>query len=221
MKSPLQVISGYAELIESGVTGPEETQRFAGLIREESESMRVLIDDVLFLSTLDEGALGDSYLIDLSEVCRDVCDKLEHVTTAQGAEVLVDCPKGMPVWGATPVAMRIVRNLLENALRYGGGRVEVRTERKGDTIVLSVSDNGTGIPVELRECIFERFYRIDPSRSRETGGTGLGLAIVRNAAHSLGGRALVEDSELGGARFVVMLPTAQEVKRNQPNRPET
>lgn len=221
MKSPLQVISGYAELIESGVVGPEETQRFAGLIREESESMRVLIDDVLFLSTLDEGALGDSYLIDLSEVCRDVCDKLKPVTNAQGAEVLVDCPEGMTVRGATPVAMRIVRNLLENALRYGGGRVEVRTERKDDTIVLSVSDNGTGIPVELRECIFERFYRIDPSRSRETGGTGLGLAIVRNAAHSLGGRALVEESELGGARFVVMLPAAQEVKRNQPNRPET
>ena len=183
--------------------------------------MRVLIDDVLFLSTLDEGALGDSYLIDLSEVCRDVCDKLKPVTNTQGAEVLVDCPEGMTVWGATPVAMRIVRNLLENALRYGGGRVEVRTERTGDTIVLSVSDNGAGIPTELRERVFERFYRIDPSRSRETGGTGLGLAIVRNAAHSLGGRASVEDSELGGARFVVMLPAAREAKWNQPNRPET
>ena len=135
--------------------------------------------------------------------------------------MLVDCPEGMTVWGATPVAMRIVRNLLENALRYGGGRVEVRTERTGDTIVLSVSDNGSGIPTELRERVFERFYRIDPSRSRETGGTGLGLAIVRNAAHSLGGRAWVENSELGGARFVVMLPAAREANRNQPNRPET
>ncbi|MCR4870007.1 MAG: hypothetical protein K5859_01755 [Atopobiaceae bacterium] len=221
MKSPLQVIGGYAELIESGVVGPEETQRFAGLIREESESMRVLIDDVLFLSTLDEGALSDSYLIDLSEVCRDVCDKLEPVANAQGAEVMVSCPEGMTVWGATPVAERIVRNLLENALRYGGGRVEVRTERKDGTVVLSVSDNGTGVPVELRERIFERFYRIEPSRSRETGGTGLGLAIVRNAAHSLGGTSSVEDSELGGARFVVTLPAAREAERNHPNLPET
>lgn len=205
MKSPLQVIGGYAELIESGVASPEDAKRFASLIRNESESMRKLIDDVLLLSKLDEDVFGDFHQIDVSEVCLRTMGRLDSVARSQGVKVTASCPDGMVVRGSEALVDQMIHNLLENAIRYGDDLVEVRIAKTEDVVVITVSDNGTGIPEDLRERVFERFYRVDVSRSRDTGGTGLGLAIVKHAAEAMHGTVSVGDSELGGAMFTVTL----------------
>jgi two-component system phosphate regulon sensor histidine kinase PhoR len=114
------------------------------------------------------------------------------------------------VRGNEALLEQLVYNLLDNAARYSvdGGRVRVRIARTGDTVTLAVDDDGPGVEEEYRERIFERFFRVDESRSRETGGTGLGLAIVKHAAEAHGGTVHVEESEWGGASFVVELPAA-------------
>lgn len=218
MKSPLQVISGYAEIIESGVSSPEETRKFAGLIKSESQVMRHLIDDVLMLSRLDEGAQRDFAFFDLSEVCKCVIERLSQ--SAQDREVSLVFSysgEGSPnssclVFGSRTLAEQIAYNLIDNAIRYGSyaGQVLIELAATSRTITLEVSDDGPGIDSVHRNRIFERFYRVDPSRSRETGGTGLGLAIAKHAAETMDGSIRVEDSSLGGAKFVVTFPRKEE-----------
>ena len=209
MKSPLQVIGGYAELIESGITSPEDTKRFAGLIRSEAQSMRTLIDDVLLLSKLDEGAGGGALLeIDLASACERAIDRLEPAAAARKVHVRLKLQEGVVVLGSLTLVEQIVYNLVDNAIRYGKehGEVLVETYVAGELVKLVVSDDGAGIPPEARERVFERFYRVDTSRSRDMGGTGLGLAIVKHAAESMNGVVSVGKSVLGGARFEVSLP---------------
>ena len=209
MKSPLQVIGGYAELIESGITSPEDTKRFAGLIRTEAQSMRTLIDDVLLLSKLDEGAGGGALLeIDLASACERAIDRLEPAAAARKVHVRLKLQEDVVVLGSLTLVEQIVYNLVDNAIRYGKehGEVIVETYVAGELVKLVVSDDGAGIPPEARERVFERFYRVDTSRSRDMGGTGLGLAIVKHAAESMNGVVSVGKSVLGGARFEVSLP---------------
>ena len=108
----------------------------------------------------------------------------------------------------------MVYNLVDNAVRYTNpdGRIRVRLGRDGDYAVLSVDDDGVGIPEEYRERVFERFFRVDESRSRETGGTGLGLAIVKHSAEDHGGTVVAEESEWGGASLVVRIPLAESAR---------
>lgn len=201
MKSPLQVIGGYAELIESGMAKGEDAQRFAGIIREESASMRALVDDVLTLSRLDERLQQDESVFDLSVVCKRAVSRLG---------VLVDfkIPDAALSKGSEALAEQLVYNLVDNASRHGrpGGTIEIALERDGANWRLTVSDDGPGIPVEHWDRVFERFYRVDASRSRDTGGTGLGLAIVKHAAESMGGSVAVVQPRLGGATVEVILP---------------
>lgn len=220
MKSPLQVIGGYAELIESGMTNEEDTKEFAALIRSESEAMRVLIDDVLMLSRLDEGVEEESYPIDLASICQRVVIRLEPTANAHGAKVNITCKEPVYATGYEMLAEQAVYNLVDNALRYGGGEVEIDLSTSGDIARITISDNGHGVPEGMRERIFERFFRLDTSRSRSTGGTGLGLAIVKHAAEVMGGSVSVTDSSLGGASFMVTLPKANGVEASRP-RPDS
>ncbi|MGN0301697.1 MAG: ATP-binding protein [Anaerotardibacter sp.] len=218
MKSPLHVIGGYAEIIESGVSSPEETRKFAGLIKSESQAMRRLIDDVLMLSRLDEGAQKDFSFINLPGVCKSVIERLEQ--SAQDREVSLvftssseeGFDKPIRMLGSETLLEQIAYNLIDNAIRYGSfaGQVLIEVKTTAKTIVLEVSDDGPGIEPAHRERVFERFYRVDPSRSRETGGTGLGLAIAKHAAETMDGCIRVEDSPLGGAKFVVTFPRKEE-----------
>ena len=211
MKTPLQVIGGYAELMENGMVAPEDIPRFAGLIRDESESMRALIDDVLVLSRLDERADEARDPVPLAQVCRRVANRLETAADEKDVSVQLNLDDTVIVWGSEPLVEQMAYNLLDNAIKYGkqGGSVRMTVSRWDDGAVLLVDDDGPGVPADLRDRIFERFYRIDESRSRTdgaTGGTGLGLAIVKHAAAALGGRVIVDESPLGGARFKVTLP---------------
>ena len=170
--------------------------------------MRTLIDDLLTLSRLDEGLSGQSHAIDLSAMCERVLERLSSSPEAEGAIIEFKNAGPVEVEGSEPLVEQIVYNLVDNAIRYGDGKVEVSVETVGDSARLCVSDNGPGVPEELRARVFERFYRVDPSRSRETGGTGLGLAIVKHAVETMDGTIAVGESNLGGALFSVTLPVA-------------
>ncbi len=213
MKTPLQVIGGYAELMEAGMVPEQDVPRFAGLIRTEASSMRTLIDDVLTLSRLDEQGAGQGQgdPVDLAQVCRRVSERLAPRAQERGESIQLACRGAHVVRASASLAEQMVYNLVDNAVRYNrdGGLVLVTLASDDSTVELEVSDEGPGIPPELRERVFERFFRVDASRSRETGGTGLGLAIVKHAAETLGGTVSISDSPCGGARFIVKLPACK------------
>lgn len=210
MKTPLQVIGGYAELIENGMVAPEDIPRFAGLIREEAQSMKVTIDDVLTLSRLDESVDGVAAPVNLAEACRRVVDKLKPTAEQRNVSFALDLDESVMIMGDILLVSQLLTNLCSNAIKYNkeGGVALIEVRRKGDRAQLIVSDQGAGIPEELRERVFERFFRVDPSHNRQVGGTGLGLAIVKHAVEKLDGTIRVEDSDLGGASFKVELPLA-------------
>ena len=322
MKTPLQVIGGYAELMESGMVDAADVPRFAGLVRQEADAMRGLIDDVLTLSRLDERTEVPSLPIDLPMVAKRVCARLALSADERKIDVQQCFDPAVVIRGDESLAEQMIYNLVSNAIKYNkdGGVVRVTVKRvphvsaampvaqtdvsvaslhsaadavsavnatgaigsvsaanaasataatapavevsaaeaagtidtagaaaaatevnegsaiadaaaatevnegsaiaaaaaatevsatpkdgKTESVIIAVDDEGPGIPPEMRERVFERFFRVDSSRSRETGGTGLGLAIVKHAALGLGGSVHVEDSDLGGSRFVVML----------------
>lgn len=223
MKTPLQVISGYAELMKNDMVQPADRQKFAALIYEEAQAMRSLINDVLTLSRLDESAFGDdAVLIDLHAVAERVAGRLGSFAADQQVQVRVE-GSAARIAGSETLAEEMLYNLIENGIRYNheGGSVVMRVETEpapsGGTqpgegaagqVVVRVSDTGPGIPEELREKVFERFFRVDKSRSKETGGTGLGLAIVKHAVLYHHGTIEVESAEGAGTTFVLRFPAA-------------
>ena len=210
MKTPLQVISGYAELMENGMTDPADNKRFAGLIHQEAQTMRTLIDDVLTISKLDESVEGAQMEFDLAGIAKHTAARLEARAQERSEHISVYAPHAVNVYGSPSRAEQLVYNLIDNAIRYNreGGKVSVYVEAFNAHALLAVSDEGAGIPEDMRERVFERFFRLDSSRNRETGGTGLGLAIVKHAAESFNGTVRVEDSPTGGASFIVEIPLA-------------
>ena len=203
LKTPLHAISGYAELLESGLARPEDVKPFAGKIRTESGRMTKLVEDIIDLTRLDAG--GEDYVFescDLLRIAENAVDSLE--TEASGADV-----KGVsaPMQGVPQLLHSIVYNLCDNAIKYNrpGGRVDITVTPEDGAVVLTVSDTGVGIPKDSRSRIFERFYRVDKSRSKAVGGTGLGLVICRAICRAHGGR--IEALRLEGRTvFRITLP---------------
>lgn len=226
MKTPLQVISGYAELMANGLVPPEDVPRFAQLIYEESQAMRALIDDVLILSRLDEMGPGEDETapVNLKEVAERVVERLTKLAADAGVTVRLKADP-VVIQGNETLLKQMIYNLVENAIRYNreDGRVLVEVYEEeipaGESAadgpgasgpvrlgIVRVNDTGAGIPADKLEKIFERFYRLEKSRSKELGGTGLGLAIVKHAALYHGGEVFVESEEDAGTRFTVRLP---------------
>lgn len=198
LKTPLTAISGYAELIGNGMTGKEDTIRFSNEIHSNANRLLSLINDIIKLSELDEADHQmEMEKIDLYKLAEN-CVQMMQVTaekqgirlTLQGESTMIMANKGL--------MDEVFYNLCSNAIRYNkpGGSVTVTVGTKEERPFLSVADTGIGIPKECQERVFERFYRVDKSRSKSTGGTGLGLAIVKHivAQHNA---ALHLDSELG------------------------
>ena len=197
LKTPLTAISGYAELIGNGMTGKEDTIRFSKEIHSNANRLLSLINDIIKLSELDEADHQmEMERIDLYKLAEN-CVQMMQVTaekqgirlTLQGESTMAMANKGL--------MDEVFYNLCSNAIRYNkpGGSVTVTVGTKDERPFLSVADTGIGIPKECQERVFERFYRVDKSRSKSTGGTGLGLAIVKHivAQHNA---ALHLDSEL-------------------------
>ena len=214
LKTPLSSISGAAELIRDGIARPEDVPEFAGRIYDEARHMTELVNDILTLSKLDESErsgdaslLGAAESVDLLRVAKDVVSRLTPTAEAAGVKLGVS-GQDQVVTGYPRLLDELVYNLCDNAIRYNheGGWVDVSVSLEDDRPLLVVADSGRGIELAQQSKVFERFYRGEASRSRETGGTGLGLAIVKHAA-TLHGADLSLDSEPGrGTTICVRFP---------------
>ena len=184
LKTPLTAISGYAELIENRMIEEEQEIHIAKQIRHNSDRLLSLINDIIQLSELDHGEIPRKFeQVNLYKLAEDTCKALR--VNAQQRNVTLTCIGTDTVQsGDRELLKELLENLIQNAIRYNqdGGWVRVKVFSENQHAVLTVADNGIGIPREQQERVFERFYRVDKSRSRETGGTGLGLAIVKHIA---------------------------------------
>lgn len=182
LKTPLTAISGYSELIQNGMTNEEETIRFAGEIHKSAKRLLTLINDTIRLSQLDTSEQKVIYeAIDLYKIAEDCVNMLKFSAENHGITISMHGTNAY-LEGNKEMLEEVVYNLCDNAIRYNneGGKVEVTVKPVKGKIYLCVEDNGIGISKEHQERIFERFYRVDKSRSKSTGGTGLGLAIVKH-----------------------------------------
>lgn len=184
LKTPLSSILGFAEIMKNGTAKPEDMQGFAGRIYNEARRLITLIDDILELSQLDEKAkLPDKEHVDLYALAEDAVSRLKPMADKLGVTLSVQ-GEHIVVVGYRKILDEMLHNLCDNAIKYNvaGGSVAVSIEHKDYNPVVTVRDTGIGIPAAHRLHIFERFYRVDKSRSKETGGTGLGLSIVKHGA---------------------------------------
>ena len=204
LKTPLQSIIGSAELLENGLVKPEDTKRFVGNIKNEATRLVSLINDIIRLSQLDEDSEPATESVDLYDVANEVVEILTVSAAKKQVELHLN---GEPcvMNGIRRYLYEIIYNLCDNAIRYNkdGGKVIVDLKNKDSNIILSVSDTGIGIPAEHQSRIFERFYRVDKSHSKETGGTGLGLSIVKHAVAYHGGKIKLESTVNVGTTITV------------------
>ena len=186
LKTPLQSIIGSAELLENGLVKPEDTMRFIGNIRREASRMVLIVEDILRLSRLDEGADMPREDVDILDIAEEIAEYMQ--IDAQEKQVSISVfGEHCTVHGVREMIFEIVQNLCSNAVKYNvpGGKVDVSVYKQDERVVLTVADTGIGIPPEDKDRVFERFYRVDKSHSRASGGTGLGLSIVKHAARCL------------------------------------
>lgn len=214
LKTPLTSISGYAELIETGIAKPADVQGFAQKIHVEATRMIQLVNDILQLSNLDNvsetGAEPEMEVVDLLDVSRE-CVERQKLNARRAYISLTYLGESAPVRGSRSLLDELCQNLCDNAIRYNrpGGKVQIMTACNRDGhCTLTVADNGIGIPREAQSSVFERFYRVDKSRSKATGGTGLGLAIVKHIARIHGARIRLESQVDAGTIITVTFPTA-------------
>ena len=204
LKTPLQSIIGSAELLENGLVKPEDTERFVGNIKKEASRLVALINDIIRLSQLDEDSEPATESVDLYELSKEVIEVLS-VSAAKRQVNLELNGESCIIKGVRRYLYEIIYNLCDNAIRYNkeNGKVVVDVSQKDGNTVLSVTDTGIGIPVEHQSRIFERFYRVDKSHSKETGGTGLGLSIVKHAVGYHDGTIKLDSKVNEGTVFTV------------------
>lgn len=208
LKTPLTVISGYSELIENGMTGAEDTIRFSKEIHRNSTRLLTLINDILRLSELDSGEqntpMEDIDLYELSDNCISMLQM-----NAEKNNVILDL-KGphLTVFANRQMLEEMIYNLCDNGIRYNkpNGKVEVSIRENNENVIFMVSDTGIGISEENINRIFERFYRVDKSRSKQIGGTGLGLAIVKHIAEQMNAQIQIDSELEKGTTITILFP---------------
>lgn len=206
LKTPLTSISGFADLMRSGMVKPEDVPRFAGKIYEEAQRLMTLVGDIIRLSRLEEGGTFETNPepISLRQIAWNVQQQLQVAADRMGVSISITGDEGTILTSAR-IAEEIVYNLCDNAVKYNrkGGTVEISISQEDAGAVLQVRDTGIGIPKDELPRIFERFYRVDKSHSKELGGTGLGLSIVKHGAICLGAKVEI-DSTLGSGTTVTI-----------------
>ena len=208
LKTPLHAISGYAELLENGLVKEEDIRPFAEKIHAEALRMSRLVEDIIDLTKLDNGGTEMKWEdCDFLKMAENAADTLEAAASAMDVRIRVT-GENAPMRAIPQMLFSIVYNLCDNAVKYNrrGGSVSVSVARNEHDTVLTVKDTGIGIPGEDQERVFERFYRVDKSRSREVGGTGLGLSIVKHAVLIHHGTIRVDSRPGEGAEFTVTIP---------------
>lgn len=209
LKTPVGGLSLLAEAVLDAKDDPAAVERFASRMQVESRRLGRLVTDIVDLTRLQAAdSLHEPRRVDIATVVREAVDST--AVAAESRDIALDTVvgRGLTTFGDEDLLVTAVRNLVTNAVNYSepGTRVAVRAARRGDTVEIVVADHGRGIPLAEQDRIFERFYRIDPARSRATGGTGLGLAIVKHVCSTHGGTVSVWSQEGKGATFTIRLP---------------
>ena len=212
LKTPLTSISGYAEMIETGIAHQEDIKEFAGKIHAEAGRLIAIIRDIIKLSELDEPqAAAELEWLPLLPIAQDTAGLLAFNAQRAGIDLRVSGCYSQ-VFAKKELLEELIYNLCDNAIRYNrpGGWVRIQVTdapaAEGGDVILTISDNGIGIPPEHQERIFERFYRADKSRSKASGGTGLGLAIVKHIVLQLQARLQLESQEGQGTSIQIYFP---------------
>ena len=213
LRTPLAAIRAMVEAINDRVvTEPEAVQRYLSLIGAETEHLGRLIDDLFELARIESGSLELRLgAVPLPELITEVVDGLRIGAQEKGVDLRTECAGDLPLLALdAPRMQRVLVNLIQNAVRHtpAGGHVDVRVERANGHVQLSVADTGEGIAAEDRARVFDRFYRGEKSRSRESGGAGLGLAIARGIVEAHHGTIEVESALGRGSRFIITLAAA-------------
>ena len=208
LKTPLQAIIGSAELMENGIVKTDDLPRFVGHIRKEASRLLYLIDDIIRLSQLDEGAEMDQEDVPLKQLAEDVCENLTDAAKLKDVTLEVT-GEDVVMRGVRRLLYEILYNLCDNAIKYNraGGSVTVSVSQRTNEICVSVKDTGIGIPSEHQDKIFERFYRVDKSHSKQSGGTGLGLSIVKHAVQYHHGKIVLASQVNVGTTITVLFDT--------------
>jgi len=223
LKTPVGALSLLAETVEGAADDPEAVRRFAGRMQQESVRLTNLVHDLITLARVqNDEPLPELRPVALDEVAQEALDRCRLKASARDIDLATGGQPGLLVRGDEELLTTALRNLIDNAVAYSpeGTRVVAATRVTDEEHVeISVTDQGIGIPEADLERIFERFYRVDPARSRQTGGTGLGLAIVKHVATKHGGEVKVWSKEGSGSTFTLRLPLLRS--SSAPQHPHT
>ena len=208
LKTPITTIMGFSEILENPEIERDKVTDFAAEINKEALRLSDIVGDIIELSSLDEGYKGEKEEINVRNVVGYEIKKLEHKAEDNGVSIENNVSSSLVLYVTPKVFSEVISNLLDNAIRYNrkGGFVKVESKEIEGKVEISVSDNGIGIPKDSLSRVFERFYRVDKSRSRESGGTGLGLSIVKNGVERMGGEVRVESTQGEGSVFTLTFP---------------
>lgn len=209
LKTPLAAIRLLSDsILQAEHIDLETTREFVADIGQEAERLSRITEDLLRLSRFDSGILEAACVVDVLPVLEQVMRMMSLLAQEKGVDLTYDASEDCTILATRDEIHQVIYNLTDNAVKYtpAGGMVQVSLRRKGEEVILRVSDNGAGIPEEDLPRVFERFYRVDKARSRAAGGTGLGLSIVRNAVRQRGGSVEVANRPQGGAEFTVRWP---------------
>lgn len=208
LKTPLHTIRGCTELMLNGLVKPEDEKHFEQQIYKEAQRMIDLVEDIINLSHLDEGAVDvQCESVDLYQIALTAIDSLQEEVNRKKVEVVLH-GKSLYIYSVAQLVFSIVYNICDNAIKYNreNGRVDIYIEEKNGYPALRVKDTGIGIPKKDQPRVFDRFYRVDTSRSKEAGGTGLGLSIVKHALNSLNAHLEMESEEGKGTQMTIIFP---------------
>lgn len=221
LKTPIGAISLLAEAIAEAADDPEAVEKFVKNLSKESKRLSRLVNDVIQLSRIQSSdAVTNPELVDLSAVASEAVERNSFLAEKRNVTIQLEAPEGIEVWGDFEMLAVAAKNLIENAILYSeeNAKVGVGLKVSEGVASLSVTDTGRGIDPEDQKRIFERFYRVDPSRSRGTGGTGLGLSIVKNVAASHNGEVTVFSKPGVGSTFTLRIPRADRQILSEPER---
>ena len=213
LKTPIGAVSLLAEALQDAIDDPVMVKKFAANLEREANRLASLVQDIIQLSRLQSAeTVANATLIDLSGVVAEAVERNHFLAETKQIRIRVEAPRGHKIFGDHEMLSTAIKNLIENAILYSedGSQVGVALRSVDGVAEISVADNGVGIPPEEQDRIFERFYRVDASRSRQTGGTGLGLSIVKHVALNHRGDVRLFSQPGLGSTFTLRLPVADK-----------
>ncbi len=213
LKTPISAISLLSEALQVAIDDPEQVKKFSKNLHRESKRLGSLVTKIIQLSRIQAGDLqGEIEVFDLGQIVDEAVELNQFLADSKGVKITSDTPSEIYVQGDAGLISMAIKNLIENAVLYSenNSNVGVGLSEVEGIAEVAVIDKGIGIPLDQQERIFERFYRVDPSRSRETGGTGLGLSIVKHAANNHGGEVTLFSRPNLGSTFTLRIPIHQE-----------